>query len=81
MSNPLEPELNYFIAHQKVLVRKYKGKFLVIKDQKVQDVFDTIREAYFGGQKKFELGTFIIQRCIPGPEAYTRYFPGIVFRT
>jgi hypothetical protein len=74
MNNPLKPELDYFIAHQTELVRKYKGKFLVIKDKKVRDAFDTIQEAYFGGQKKFKLGTFMIQHCVPGPEAYTIHF-------
>jgi hypothetical protein len=81
MNNPLKVEFDYFIAHQADLVRLYEGKFLIIKDQKVEDTFNTMMEAYYGGQKRFKLGTFMIQHCIPGPEAYTRYFYGPVFRT
>ena len=70
----LKNELDFFIAHQQELVEKYVGKFLVIKDQKVEGVFDTEMQAYTEAQKRFELGTFIIQHCVPGKEAYTQTF-------
>lgn len=70
----LKKQLEYFKAHQDELVKKYEGKFLVIKDQKVQDVYDTEIEAYTDAKKKFELGTFLIQQCLPGQESYTQTF-------
>ena len=70
----LQKQLEYFKAHQDELVKKYEGKFLVIKDQEVQDVYDTEIEAYTDAKKKFELGTFLIQRCLPGQESYTQTF-------
>ena len=70
----LKKELDFFIDHQKELVEKYEGKFIVIKDQKIEGIFDTEIEAYTETQKRFELGTFIIQECISGKDVYSRTF-------
>ncbi|OGI90356.1 hypothetical protein A3B01_02285 [Candidatus Nomurabacteria bacterium RIFCSPLOWO2_01_FULL_41_52b] len=70
----LQKELEYFKSNQKELVEKYENKFLVIKDQKVVSVFDTEIDAYTEAQKQFELGTFLIQQCLPGKESYTQTF-------
>ena len=73
-NNNLQKEFEYFKANQKELVEKYKGKFLVIKDQVVQGFYNTEIEAYKEAQKRFELGTFLIQQCLPGEESYTQTF-------
>ncbi|MCH7828466.1 hypothetical protein IH982_01190 [Patescibacteria group bacterium] len=70
----LEKELKYFIDNQKELVAKYEGRFLVIRDQKVQGVYNTEIEAYNEAKNKFELGTFLIQRALSGKEGYTQTF-------
>lgn len=70
----LQKELEYFKANQQDLLKKYAGKFLVIKDQSVQGIYDSEFEAYTDAQKKFELGTFLIQHCLPGQESYTQTF-------
>jgi hypothetical protein len=70
----LQKELEYFKSHQEELVQKYLGKFLVIKNQKVQGVYDTEMDAYTDAKKNFELGTFLIQHCLPGEESYTQTF-------
>ena len=70
----LQKQFEYFKSHQDELVEKYKGKFLVIKDQEVQDVYDTEMEAYADAKKKFGLGNFLIQQCFPGQESYTQTF-------
>ncbi len=72
--NNLQKQLEYFKSHQEELVKKYEGKFLVIKDQEVQGVYDTEMEAYTNAKKKFELGSFLIQQCLPGQESYTQTF-------
>jgi hypothetical protein len=69
----IEREFQYYLAHQDELVKKFNGKYLVIKDEKV-DAFDTKEDAYFEGQKKYELGTFLIQHCTPGNLSYTSTF-------
>lgn len=67
----LEKELEYFIANQDALVAKYKDKTLVIKDCNVVEVCDTPLAAYLKAKERYEPGTFLIQPCSPGPNAYT----------
>ncbi len=69
----LDKEFKYFLDHQDELVKKYKGKFIVIKDKKVIVVSDTFRDAYYHTQEQHKLGTFLIQECLPGEECYTTY--------
>ena len=64
-------ELAYFIAHQDELVAKYSGKTLVLQGQEVRGAYDTPLDAYVEGSKQFKPGTFMIQPCQPGTEAYT----------
>lgn len=70
----LDNELKYYIANQSDLVRQFKGKFLVIKDQRVIGVYNSEIEAYTETVKVQELGTFLIQECQPGDENYTQTF-------
>ncbi len=74
VDNKLQKELEYFKTNQAELVQKHKGKFLVIKNQKVEGVYDTEMEAYTKAKERFELGTFLIQQCIPGQESYSQTF-------
>ena len=67
----LDAELDFFIENQDDLVRKHGGKVLVLRGQVVVGVFDTALEAYLDAQTRYEPGTYAIQRCSPGPEAYT----------
>lgn len=67
----LRDEFHHFIEHQDDLVKLYNGKYIVIKNRKVIGQYDTIWAAYIETQKEHELGTFLIQKCEPGPEAYT----------
>jgi hypothetical protein len=67
----LKQELDFFIANQPTLASEYPGKVLVIKDQKVIGVYETELQAYVEAQKTNELGTFLIQPCESGAEAYT----------
>jgi hypothetical protein len=69
----LQKELEYFKEHQEELVKKYEGKFLIIRNRQIQGVSE--------GKKKFELGTFLIQKCEAGLESYTQTFHSrVVFR-
>jgi hypothetical protein len=70
----LQEEFDYYIAHQDELLRQYNGKYLVIKDKQVRGAFDTELDAYKMASKEYELGSFLIQRCVPGDEAYSQTF-------
>jgi len=64
-------ELDFFVSHQAELVEKYQGKILVIKGNELLGVYNDALQAYTETQKHYEPGTFMIQPCQPGPEAYS----------
>lgn len=70
----LEKEFKYYLEHQNELVKKYSGKFIVIKDCKVIGAFDDELQAINETMKKHELGAFLVQKCEPGSESYTRTY-------
>ena len=63
MSENLQKEFEYFLAHRQEFAQKYTGKVLVIKDQTVIGVFDSELEAIQETSKTHELGTFLVQKC------------------
>ena len=70
----LEKEFKYYIDHQAELVKKYNGKFIVVKDCKVIGAFDSELEAINTTSEQYELGTFLVQKCEPGSESYTQTY-------
>lgn len=74
MAHSLEQEFKYYRDHQEELVAKYNGKFVVIKDLKVIAAYDIELDAIRETAKRFELGTFLVQKCEPGKSGYTQTF-------
>ena len=74
MAKPLEKEFQYYLDNQEELVKKYDGKFIVIKNCNVIGVFDDELKAIEETSKKEELGTFLVQKCEPGTESYTQTY-------
>jgi hypothetical protein len=70
----IEKEFKYYLKHQSELVKKYNGKFIVLKNGKVIGVYNSHLEAYTETVKKNELGTFLIQHCLPGADSYSQTF-------
>lgn len=70
----LEKEFKYYLQHQADLLKSYNGKFLVIKDEAIIGVYDSKLDAYNANKDKFELGTFLVQRCSPGNADYAQTF-------
>lgn len=70
----LKDMFQFYLDNQEELVKKYNGKFLVIKNNDVVGVYDTEESAYFDAKDKYGLGNFIIQFCSEGTEAYTQTF-------
>ncbi len=70
----LEKEFQYYVKNQAELVKEYLGKFVVIIGEEVVDSYDSLEEAVLKSQKKYELGTFLVQECLPGEENYTQTF-------
>lgn len=70
----LETLFNYYLTNQSELVKQYNGKHIVLVNNQVVGAFDTMEEAYNYAETNYELGTFLIQLCTPGDEAYTQTF-------
>jgi len=66
-----EKELDYFIAHQDELLQRYGGQILVLRGEEVVSAHPDVLEAYLDAKKKYGPGTFMIQPCTQGSDAYT----------
>lgn len=75
----LGKEFKYYLDNQEDLVKKYDGKFLVIKNEKIIGVYDAEDTAYFETEKTQELGTFLIQFCTSGESSYTQIYHSRVY--
>lgn len=71
---PLKKEFQYFLDHQDDLVKRYSGKFIVIKDEDVKGAYNSEVEAIAEASKQFEPGTFLVQECQGGSDIYTQTF-------
>ncbi|GAB6393870.1 MAG: hypothetical protein MdMp024_0182 [Bacteroidales bacterium] len=70
----LDKEFQYYLTNQSDLVKKYEGRFVVIIGEEVVGNYESYEQALFESQKKHELGTFLIQECTAGEDAYTQTF-------
>lgn len=74
MPKPLEKEFKYYLDNQDELVKKYNGKFLVIKNCSIIGFYDTELEAITKTSEKEEVGTFLVQKCEPGTNSYSQTY-------
>jgi len=70
----LKQEFDYFLQHKDEFVKTYNGKFIVIKNQKLIGVYDTMIDAVQQTSKTEAMGTFLVQKCEPGDASYTQTF-------
>jgi len=75
----LNTEFKYFLDHQSELVKKYNNRVLVIIGEKVVDDYDDYDQAVFQSIKKYKPGSFLLQECREGEDAYTVTFYSPVF--
>jgi len=70
----LEKDFDFYLNHQDELVKKYNGKYIVIKNGEVLGSYESDIEAVEETTKMHELGTFLVQYCSPGDKSYTSHF-------
>ncbi|HKC14632.1 MAG TPA: hypothetical protein VKC89_01550 [Patescibacteria group bacterium] len=61
----LDKEYQYYKKNEKAFLEKYKGKVLVIKGEEIVGTYNDESTAYTESTSKYELGTFLIQKCVP----------------
>lgn len=79
----LEQEFKYYLEHQEEFLKKYSGRYIIIKDlQVVGDAKNEIDAILYAKDVlKLKLGTFLVQECRPGKESYTAVFHSHVLFT
>lgn len=70
-ANALRKEFDFYLANQNELVARYSGRVLVIKNEVVIGDYNSEPEAISETSKVHPIGTFLVQRCTPGTDAYT----------
>ena len=63
MCMALEREFKYYLANQDAFVKKYAGRVIAIKDEEVLGDFESEIAAVETISKKYEMGTFLVQKC------------------
>jgi len=77
----LEREYNYYKAHEKELLQRYKGKYVAIVGEKIIGAFGSELEAYAEMKKKYGPGNFLLQHCLPETDNHIqRYHSRVAFR-
>lgn len=76
----LEKEYKYYEKNKSRFLRRYPGKFLVIRKEKVIGAYDSEKEAYMIARSMgFEIGTFLIQECRPDSVLNETFHSRVVF--
>ena len=67
--NKLEKEFQWYLDNQEELVKKYDGRFIVVKDKEVIGEYDALGPAIDETVAKgYKMGTFLVQKCSPGDQ-------------
>lgn len=80
MGNTQKQDFEFFMKNLKEISKKYKGKFIGIKDEKILGAYTTFEEAINELQKLgYDVGSFIIQEVKDdNPSSYILYYHNYV---
>jgi hypothetical protein len=68
----IKKEYEYYREHQDELARKYENKVVLIREEKVVEVYDTYRQAELDLYKKHQYETYFLQKCIKRSSEYPK---------
>lgn len=68
MDQTIKTLFDWYLSHQSELLKKYKGRVLVITSDGVVGEYDSNQAAYLAASEHHKPGTFIIQRCSSGTD-------------
>ena len=61
MENVLEREIAYYNEHRDELIEKHLGRFVLVKDESLIGVFNTIEQAISEGARRYGLSSFLVR--------------------
>lgn len=77
----LDREVEYYKANENEFLERYKGRFIAIVGEEVVGVFDSELAAYEDMKKKYGLGNFLLQHCVPVKDRFIqRYHSRVAFK-
>jgi hypothetical protein len=59
-----EKELEYYKKNKEEFLKRYMDRYLVIVENKLIGDYGSEKEAYDEALKKFDLGSFLIKKCV-----------------
>lgn len=82
-SRKLKKELDTYQKNKNQLRKEHEGKFVLIKDDKVIDTFNTETEAYEAGVKQFGIDAFLIKQILGSEDEvyYPALLSGLIFNS
>lgn len=75
----LNEEYKYFIKKKPLLLKKFKGSFVIIVDHTIDGPHSTMEEAYKQALKKYKLGSFLIQECAEDTPSRQSFHSRVIF--
>ncbi len=70
----LDNEYKYYKDNLQKLLDQYKGKYIVIRNNLVVGDYSDEKTAYIDSSSKWELGTFLIKKCVPQKDEVIQTF-------
>jgi hypothetical protein len=68
-------DFQYFKENRDQIIKDHLEEFVVIKDGKIIDYYKTEKEALqVMVEKKIELGSFIVQKCVTAEEGKVMFY-------
>jgi hypothetical protein len=64
----LEQEREFYDGHLADLLKRYAGRFVLIKGLELVGDFDTMDDALEEGARRFGLSSFLVRRVQPSPD-------------
>ena len=74
----LDKEFKFYRENKEKFLSEYKGKFIVIKGEKVIGIYQDKMEAIQKTQEEHELGTFLVHEVVEDDVSF--YYSGIRLR-
>ena len=75
----LDKEYNFFKTHKEEFFSKYQGKYIVIANDSVSGVYNTLEEAMKEAQKTMKIGEFLVQKCTNDDDLTMRFHSRVRF--
>jgi len=67
----LKKEFEFYINNLPELLKNYKGKFIVIKNEQILGAYESFEQAILATKDTEKIGTFLVQKCEENQDSYT----------